>query len=213
MHTSTRGWLIVISDVLYPRLVCINGNYAAICDPAGFNEKDLYIYHREDTVWSLLQNITAIEGQGQVAFGQSVVMKNDCLVIEAPYHGTLTSSGTIVGAVYVYELNNAVFELDTILFNSNIHLQSHFSASVDILDDILLVGAPNFNQGLGVFLYQNIGDNWIELSDTIRAIDGLFSDVFRNVSRKVVFLGQNGASRRTLPRGFLRKNRRPADYK
>ena len=182
VRTADSTWIkdAVISDVLYPRLVCINGNYAAVCDPAGFNEEDVYIYHKADTVWNLLQGISAIEGQGQVLFGQSVAMQNDHLVIGSPRHGTLNSSATIVGAVYVYKLNNTVFELDTILFRANIHQQSLFGTSVDISDNLITVGAPNFNQGGGVFLYEKIGDNWIELSDTIKADDAGNSDSFGN---------------------------------
>jgi hypothetical protein len=123
VRTADSTWIkeAVISDVLYPRLVCMNGNYAAVCDPAGFNEEDVYIYHKADTVWNLLQGIYCNRRTRASIFGQSVAMKNDHLVIGAPYHGTLTSSGTIVGAVYVYKLNNTVFELDTILFRANIH--------------------------------------------------------------------------------------------
>lgn len=87
----------------------------------------------------------------------------------------------LAGSVYIFEYSNGLWTQQAKLIPAGIRTFSYFGTSFDFSDDILLVGAPG-DRGIdddygSVYVYQNIGDTWVE-SAKIFAADGAYREEF-----------------------------------
>jgi hypothetical protein len=112
-------------------------------------------------------------------FGTAIAIYNNYAVIGAPADTANKEHG---GAAYVFVKQNGTWKLQTRLVPSNIELNDHFGASVDIYNDIIVVGAPkkaisNIVERGRAFVYQRQGENWVPVIG-LMASNGVEGDQF-----------------------------------
>ncbi|KAA3607968.1 MAG: hypothetical protein DWQ01_12860 [Planctomycetota bacterium] len=90
------------------------------------------------------QKLVAGDGQTDDEFGSAVAIFEDFMVIGAPYADDL---GTSSGAAYVfrYNDNSDLWEEEAKLLASDGNSSHHFGYAVAAFEDLILVGAPDYN--------------------------------------------------------------------
>jgi predicted outer membrane repeat protein len=118
---------------------------ATTCDGDGSTS----IFHRSGSGWTLETTIPSPGGPGDGAcFGMAVGIDGSTIVAGAPFDD---SEATDAGAVYLYVREESGWELDDQLFAfPSRTARAAFGSSVDILSNLLIVGAP----GRGAYVFE-----------------------------------------------------------
>ncbi len=122
------GWSVAISgDTL---VVGAQGDDAPAAD-----QGSAYVYTRSGTVWSLQQKLTASDGLAADAFGWSVAINGDTVVVGAK------ADDAFIGSAYVFTRSGTVWSEQQKLTASDGATGDVFGSSVAISGDTVVVGA------------------------------------------------------------------------
>ncbi|MEE3239826.1 MAG: Ig-like domain-containing protein [Pseudomonadota bacterium] len=148
--------------------VSIDGDTAVIGSPFdnsnGGNSGSVYVFVRNDGVWTEQQKLTASNGSTGDEFGHSVSIDGDTAVIGAPQSGS----------AYIFTRSDGVWSEQQVLVESNGASNSLFGWSVSIDSDRAVVGSDNSGSAY-VFVRSN--GVWTE-QQRLTASDGDWEDNF-----------------------------------
>jgi hypothetical protein len=139
-------------------------------DAVGVNAGLVYVFRLDAGVWTEQQQLTGDDTAAQDRFGSALSLSADQLLVGAPYNN---DNAATTGAAYVFDLVGLNFVQSQKLIHNPAAANSEFGSSVDLGNDVLVVGAKaGFND---VFLrtgsasiYVFDGLNWV-LEDSIYA--------------------------------------------
>ncbi len=109
-------------------------------DAPELNSGAAYVYVRTNGLWTLQQKLTATSGGAQDAFGTSVALDGNTLVVGAQTHDGGVADA---GAAYVFVRNNGAWTVQQKLVASDRAASDYFGAAVAVSGQTVLVGAPH----------------------------------------------------------------------
>ncbi|WP_338517105.1 FG-GAP repeat protein [Alteromonas gracilis] len=147
-------------------------------DDKGKNSGAVAVFERRFEQWVQTQMITAPDAKPGDAFGQSVSLTDNHLVIGAPRHD---AGGADSGAAYVYERVSDSWVFQTKIEASDGAAGDVFGISVAIDDETVVVGADLHdgkaeNAG-AAYVYVLDGEQWKQEAK-LTAVDGADTDLF-----------------------------------
>ncbi len=126
--------------------VAISGDVIAVSaardDDAGAESGAVYVYRFDGADWVAEQKLVANDGAAGDYFGSSIAIEGDRLIVGAPRDSV---DGVRSGSVYIYEYDGAVWQSAAHIVADDAASGDNFGASVAIVDDLALVGAPFHN--------------------------------------------------------------------
>jgi hypothetical protein len=162
------------SGDFYGYAVSIYGDYAVVSahfdDDGAANTGSAYIYHRTGVnTWDGGTKIHATDPQAGDAFGYSVAMGKDYVVIGAHYEdGGTGNPATDAGAAYIFRrTGDNTWDAGTKIMAPNATAGSYFGRSVAISGSYVVVGKPwdssISNSAGSAYVFLRTGDNdWSE---------------------------------------------------
>lgn len=156
----------------------------------------VYVYVRSGSVWTRQQKIDPPVPEQNAAFGSSVAISGNTLVVGSPFAST--SDGSASGAVYVYTRTGSTWSLQQALDPATRTTNDKFGSSVDVEGDSLIAGArtgdvtTNGAQGTA-YVFTRTGSVWTE-QQRLTAADGATADNFGNsvaLSGNTAIVGAN----------------------
>jgi len=117
----------------------------------------VYVYTRSGVTWTLQAYIKPSNTRANAAFGTSVALAGDTLVVGAPYESSGASgvaasqsdtSAPGAGAVYVFTRTAGVWAQTAYVKASNARSGSYFGTSIAIAGDAMVVGAEGESSGV-----------------------------------------------------------------
>ncbi len=162
--------------------VVLSGDTVAIGamrdDDMGENSGSVHIFMRSEGVWSHQTKITAADGAKDDAFGQSLALSGNILIIGTPRDD---DNGKDTGSVYVFTRIGASWHQQAKLTADDGADGDLFGISVALSGDTILVGAdlhdeiaPNAG---AVYVYKRSGNSWSQQAK-LTAADGGETDIF-----------------------------------
>ncbi len=136
-----------------------------------------YVYTLAGTTWTPQGELTPADGAGGDAFGSSVAVSGDTIIVGAPGHQVGHNAGQ--GAAYVYKLSGTTWTPQQELTAANGAAGDGLGASVAVSANTVVVGAffgGNLSQGV-VYVYTVSGSLWSEQQE-LSAADGAAFDEF-----------------------------------
>jgi hypothetical protein len=166
--------------------VAVDGDYVVIGTPGDNNHKgSVSIFSRNQggtNTWGLVIQLSAFDGNNDDAFGSSIAISGQYVIIGAPGND---DSGTDAGAAYIYARNqggNDNWGLVTKLIPETATDGNNFGFAVAISGDFTIIGAPgdddNDTDAGAIYIYarnQGGADNW-GLMEKLYAEDSIFVD-------------------------------------
>lgn len=164
--------------------VDVSGNRAIIGayedDDKGNNSGAAYVFgYNASTHWELIQKLTAIDGEANDAFGRSVAIEGDRLLVGAYHDDYSIINFNVVDAGSVY-----VFDFDGSRWNQTQQLKSGegvqsigdlFGFSIDLDADLILIGAHSDDEN-GVdsgaaYIYELQNNTWAQTEKIMAAVN------------------------------------------
>ncbi len=170
----------------FGQYTAINGDYAVISawgdDDHGDSSGSAYIFHREeDGSWDTGTNISASDGTENDAFGLSVAISEEDVIVGAPWDD---ANGDTAGSAYIFHRNgDGNWDDGTRIISGDIAAGDEFGYSVGISGDYAVVGAPVYPSGFtpasgSVYLFhRDTAGNWSEQTKLVPD-DGAEGDRF-----------------------------------
>lgn len=159
--------------------VAINNDLIAIGAP-GFNTNSstasfgsVYIYQQTNGVWTEQARLTAPDRQRADNFGVSVAFSGQSVVIGSSFHNDLGATNN--GAVYVFDLTAAGWQLSGKLLPSDLTNNCFFGGRVAISGDTLIAGANNSIVEIGNALFIAPGAAYIYRRGNVTPLVGPWS--------------------------------------
>jgi hypothetical protein len=147
-------------------------------DDKGDNSGSAYVFTRSGSDWNQQAKLTASDGANGDAFGQSIALSGDTLVIGAPHDG---DQGDDSGSVYVFTWSGTVWKQQAKLTAADGAKGDVFGISVALSGDTIVVGADlNDEKALNagaVYVYTRSGSSWSQQAK-LTAADGAETDIF-----------------------------------
>ncbi|HEX9962394.1 MAG TPA: BACON domain-containing carbohydrate-binding protein, partial [Pyrinomonadaceae bacterium] len=113
------------------------------------NAEAAYVFVRSGETWTQQQKLTPPDGAPGEAFGSTVSISGETIVVGAPFHGTPDR-----GAAYVFARAGAVWSQQQKLFAPNPgQNETHYGYSVAVSGDTIIVGAPRYGNGGQIHAY------------------------------------------------------------
>ena len=148
----------------------VSGGWAIVASPQKDNGTrkgvgGVTFYQLSDGQWNIFQEVLPNTASELGNFGTSVAIDGNTAVITAigDHQGALFS-----GAVYVYNYDflQKSWELTTKLKASDLGIGKRYGQSVDILEDVIVVGSYNADGATtksgAVYIYKRVNDEWQE---------------------------------------------------
>jgi len=126
-------------------------------DIAGQDVGAVYVFARSGTAWLQQALITAGDGSGGEAFGGSVAIDGDTLVVGSPRDDDLGSNS---GSAYVFVRTGTAWDQQGKLTDPDGSEQELFGNTVDIATDTVLVGATHDGDVGSVAVFVRSGSVW-----------------------------------------------------
>jgi hypothetical protein len=154
--------------------VAIFGNYAVIGAPsdnvgANTDQGCVYVFVRNQSVWTEQAKIVASDGAAGDRFGYSVAIYNTYLVVGA----MMDNSPTIdAGSVYVFLRSGTSWTEQAKLVAGNAAANDHFGCSVAIDGIYAVIGAKDDDVGAdvdegSVYIFSRSGSTWTQQDNII----------------------------------------------
>lgn len=159
------------ADDLFGISIALDGDLALIgapgdATPLPVKDGSFYIYERGAGTWTQMDRVIA-PLNSTIALGASVTLDGTTAYVGAVLDGS--SQFDRPGAVYIYEYAaGELTQIDKVTASDGATLDL-FGASIRVLDDTLLVGAPGASAG-SVYTYSFVTDEWVQ-GDKITAPD------------------------------------------
>jgi hypothetical protein len=179
--------------------VAISGDTIVACSPdkrnAPLNNAGAaYVYVRSGSLWSEQQKLTASDADMNDAFGTSVSISGETVIVGA--RGDDTPAGVDAGAAYVFVRNGALWSEQQKLSTSDGMAGDNFGHSVAISGDRAVICAPfdppmNGN-GVGAYVFERTGSLWTETQKLTRNDStGFFANAVA-ISGGTIVVGASG---------------------
>jgi len=151
-------------------------------DDIGEDSGSAHVYTRSKGIWSHQTKITAANGAKGDAFGQSLALAGDTLIIGTPRDDSNNNEdGKDTGSVYVFTRIGTSWQQQAKLTADDGAAGDLFGISVALSGDTILVGAdlhdaiaPNAG---AVYVYTRTGNTWSQQAK-LTAADGGETDIF-----------------------------------
>ena len=131
-----------------------------------------YVFTRTDTTWTQQAKLSASDAALEDAFGVSVGIDGDTIVVGAGWKDTFT------GAAYIYTRTETTWTQEAKITASDGTNGNDFGMAVSISGDTVAVGARFVNTWTGAaYIYSRTGTTWTEEA-RINASDGEYFDQF-----------------------------------
>jgi uncharacterized repeat protein (TIGR01451 family) len=143
---SEQQKLIASDGVAYDEFGCavsLSGNTAVVGArqvAAGLGKGAAYVFVRMGSQWTEQHKLTASDGSDGDAFGGSVSISGDTVLVGARRH--TTPAGELAGAAYVFVRSGSVWSEQQELVASDAQVQDYLGSSVAIAGDTAVVGEP-----------------------------------------------------------------------
>ncbi len=98
-----------------------------------------YIFQNIGNTWTMIQKIVAQDGREGAAFGESVCLHRNTVVVGAMRDDL---NGVNAGAAYIFKNENGAWIQEAKLLPSDFSPENYFGLSVAIFGDFCMVGAP-----------------------------------------------------------------------
>jgi hypothetical protein len=149
--------------------------------PAGTDAGSAYIFTRSGTVWTQQQKLTASDGAEVDAFGISVAISGNTVVVGAFFDDT--PRGESAGSAYVYTRSGTVWSEQQHLTASDGASIDVFGYSVAISGNTIVVGAVAGDTASGTntgsaYVYTRSGSVWTEEQELAASGGGSSEDFF-----------------------------------
>jgi len=162
--------------------VALSGDTAVIGamfqDDKGDNSGSAYVFTRSGTTWSQQVKLTAADGAEGDAFGQSIALSGDTVVIGAPHDD---DKGNDAGSVYVFTRSGTTWSQQVKLTAADGVAGDVFGISIAFSGDTIVIGADlNDEKALNagaVYVFTRSGSSWSQQAK-ITAADGAETDIF-----------------------------------
>lgn len=155
--------------------VAVCGAY--LQEAGGTGRGAVYVYHRNNGLWTEVQKLIASDGDNGDRFGISVSTSNGRIAAGAIQDD---DGGTNAGAAYLFELAGGTWNFDSKIVVSDASANDLFGHSVSLSGNDLAIGSyqddPMGTSSGSVYLYTNAG-SW-SLQQKITAADGAAQDFF-----------------------------------
>lgn len=154
----------------------------------------VYVYVRNGASWSLQQTITASDRADYDAFGMSVAVLGETLIVGASEKNSNT------GAAYVFTKSSptASWTEQQKLTASDAGASDRFGSSVMVYEDVAVIGAPNKSTNTGaVYVFTRSGTTWTQqqkLTASDAATNAYFGADISEIHVNGVIIGATGAS-------------------
>jgi FG-GAP repeat len=149
----------------FGKSVSIDGNQLVVGVPndnGTFTDQgSAIVYEFNGTSWIQKTKLTDASGAASDAFGTSVSISGDRIIVGAPFDDNVTNANA--GSICIFEKTGVVWALMT--KNNNGAANDEFGTSVSISGNYVIIGIPNMlvgtntNQGSVKFLYYD-GTSW-----------------------------------------------------
>lgn len=139
-----------------------------------------YIFTRSGGVWSQQAYLKESISLANDAFGHSVAIFGDTVVVGAPYafgESDTEPNISMAGAVYVFVRSGSVWSHQARLNASNPGFLDRFARSVAISGDTLVVGACQEDSGGAVYVFTRNGTAWSQQA-YLKSSNGEVGDAF-----------------------------------
>ncbi len=151
---------------------------AAFEDAKGVNSGSAYVFNRTGTDWHQKVKLVADDTTAGDAFGQSIALSDDIIVIGAPRDD---DKGNDSGAVYVFTKSGTNWIQKAKLTASDGAAGDVFGISIALSGDTIIVGADlNDEKALNagaVYVFTRSGNIWLQQAK-LMAADGADTDIF-----------------------------------
>ena len=162
--------------------VALSGNTAVIGaifhDDKGDNSGSAYVFTRSGTTWSQQAKLTAADTAADDAFGQSIALSGDTVVIGAPHDD---DKGYDSGSVYVFTRSGTTWSQQVKLTAADGAEGDVFGISIAFSGDTIVIGADlNDEKALNagaVYVFTRSGSSWSQQAK-LTAADGAETDIF-----------------------------------
>ncbi|MCP4121756.1 MAG: hypothetical protein GY751_08375, partial [Bacteroidetes bacterium] len=157
-----------------------------------------YIFENQNDTWVQVQKIVSADRLGNDRFGTSVAIAGDRILVGAETesqdeNGNNTMSQA--GSAYIFKYGNGTWVQEQKIVASDRQSVDRFGKSVDISDNVLIVGAYEEDQiddGSGAaYIFSYNGSSWVE-DDKVIASDGGYRHYFGydvSISGSTAFIG------------------------
>lgn len=132
----------------------------------------VYVYRRSGGAWVQQAKLTASDASVNAAFGWSVAIDGDTIVVGSP------RSATLAGALYVFTRSGDTWTQQAKLLASDGVMPDQLGMSVSISGGTILAGAIGKASGAGAaYVFTNSAGGWIQQAK-LTASDPAANDVF-----------------------------------
>ena len=149
----------------FGRSIAIQGETAVVGAPSDDHDGKsdvgaVYVFGKGGDVWLQRHKLTPSDGAAGDAFGSSVAIDGDTIVVGA----RLASPDEVssAGAAYVYTLEGSEWSEQQKLIASDAAESDMFGRSVDIIGETVVVGAYEHDPAGAVYVYVRSGGSWSE---------------------------------------------------
>jgi hypothetical protein len=147
-------------------------------DDKGDNSGSAYVFTRSGTTWSQQVKLTAADGAEGDAFGQSIALSGDTVLIGAPHDD---DKGNDAGSVYVFTRSGTTWSQQVKLTAADGAAGDVFGISIAFSGDTIVIGADlNDEKALNagaVYVFTRSGSSWSQQAK-LTAADGAETDIF-----------------------------------
>lgn len=147
-------------------------------DDRGENSGSAYVFTRSNGTWNHQTKIFAADGAKGDAFGQSLALSGNTVIIGSPRDDV---NGEDTGSVYVFTRDGAVWHQQAKLTANDGEGGDLFGISVAISGDTIVVGADLHDEiapdAGAVYVYTRSGNEWSQQTK-LTASDGGETDIF-----------------------------------
>lgn len=139
--------------------VTVSNNYVAVgATGLGNSTGGVFMYKGSGDSWNLHSTLIPSEAKEEDWTGMDVAMNDEILVVGAP---TDHWEDDETGKAYVFELQNDQWIETSVLQPDGSYLRSAFGFIVNIHEEQIMIGAPDYDQGKGaVAIYEKEGGDW-----------------------------------------------------
>jgi len=178
--------------------VAISGDYVIVgalgADDSSASSGSVYIFKRDGTTWGQQAKITASDGVAGDRFGYSVAISGGYVIVGAHCDD---DRGDYSGSAYIYKRDGTTWSQQAKITASDGAACDHFSFSVSISGDCVIMSAP-WDDDTGIdsgsaYIFKRDGTTWSQQTK-ITAIDDATDDRFgcsTSVSGNCVIVGAN----------------------
>lgn len=164
---------IVVGDDIAPNsffggAIALNDWLMVVGAPSSFGINGVaYVFIYNGSTWEQVQKLISSDGVGTGAFGYSVALDNELILVGAPVNN----------AAYVFKHNGTEWVEDQKL-TSPLTQDLTFGRSVDLFGNTALIGSEGDAEGKGAaYIFQYENDDWVEKQQLL-ASDGSLGDKF-----------------------------------